>query len=135
MKQLFEPPPLPRTRAVLTLVCASAAFLALAGTLSYAAGSPDTYGRAAAGYWARFFAFNLVAFAGAALFGAFPRLALWTVRVGWLVLLALLFAAAWASWQSLREQAGASAFAWKPYLPALCAVLLGLWWKPLDGRG
>ncbi len=131
LTELFEPLPLPRWRAILALTCAAGALLSFGGALSYASGSPDIHGPSAPRYWAAFFAFYTVAFGGAAVFGAFPRLARASFKGGWLLLTALVGAA------TLAIRFGVSGWPvsgdewWsvlRLYAPALAAVFLGICW-------
>src|SRR5512145_739721 len=87
----FEPLPLSRGRAYLSLTLGALALLFVGGVLSYASGSPDVHGSVST-YWTVLFTFYGLAFGGAALLGAFPRLARRSIKLAWLVLLLVAFA-------------------------------------------
>jgi hypothetical protein len=120
---VFEPLPLSRARAYLSLTFGGLALLLIGGVLSYASGSPDVHGTVST-YWTVFFSFHALAFGGAALLGAFPRVARWPVKLGWLLVLLVVLVAAVA----IRAGA-AGAFALGPYAVALLPVSTGLWWR------
>lgn len=127
LAHVFEPLPLSRGRAYLSLTFGGLALLLIGGVLSYASGSPDVHGTVST-YWTVFFTFHALAFGGAALLGAFPRVARWPIKLGWLVVLLVALAAAIA----IRSNASshmASAFSLGPYAVALLPVLAGLLWS------
>lgn len=123
---VFEPLPLSRTRAYLSLTFGGLALLLIGGVLSYASGSPDVHGTVST-YWTVFFSFHALAFGGAALLGAFPRVARWPIKLGWLVVLLVVLFAAIAIRAGAAGEAG-GAFALGPYAVALLPVLTALWW-------
>lgn len=130
LAHVFEPLPLPRFRAYLSLTCGGLALLLIGGVLSYASGSPDVHGSVST-YWTVFFAFYALAFGGAALLGAFPRLARWPVKLAWLVALALVFAAAIVVRSRALADAGMAAAppaAIGQYAASLLPIIVGLWW-------
>jgi len=136
-KDLFRPVPLPRGRAVLTVVFAGAALLAAGGMLEFGGGSPATQGTAAAAYWAVFFGLNLLAFGGAALLGGFPRLAIRPIKAIWAVALLALYGVAFSIWYHHIPGGTGSVFSrwvshFPPYVPAALAALAGLLWGVLD---
>jgi hypothetical protein len=103
------------------------ALLSAGAMLEYATGSPATVGRGAGPYWSLFFAFNLVAFAGTGLLGAFPRLA--TRRVKWALVVSLvgLYVAAFAVWFGAQSVSAGDWLARTPtYLPGFIVAALGL---------
>lgn len=132
--ELFRPEPLPRMRAVTSITFAGAALLAGAGMLEYASGSPSAQGTAVTSYWALFFAVHFAAFGGAALLGAFPRLARPAVKVVWMAAVAAVYAAAFVVWRGHQAPAEGSVLAsWIArnvvYVPAAVAVAVGLLWS------
>lgn len=132
LSELFRPMSLPRGRALASLVFAAFAFLAFAGAVSFSAGSPDTLGLAAAPFWAGFFAFHFVVFLGAALLGAFPRLARPRFKVAWLSLTACT-AAAGLLWWDLQRPADAPLIlgGWMRYLLAVAVLIAGCCYSQL----
>lgn len=131
---MLRPRPLPRARAIATLVFAAAAALSAGGMLEYASGSPAAQGQGVAAYWARFFAFNFAAFGGAALIGGLPGLARRSVKWAWLIACAALCAAAFEVWY--RHFPGDGALAawasrWRTFVPAALALLAGVLWREL----
>jgi hypothetical protein len=130
LAKVFEPLPLPRARAYLSLTFGGLALLFLGGVLSYASGSPDLHGRASS-YWTVFFTFHTVAFGGAGLLGAFPRLALPRIKAAWGLALAMILALGLGFWWSAAETASGARF-WSMvlwYAPALIPVTCGLSWR------
>lgn len=128
----FEPLPLPRGRAYLSLTFGGLALLLLGGVLSYASGSPDVHGSVST-YWTVFFTFHALAFGGAALFGAFPRLTRWPIKLAWVGALLVALAIALAIRASAANDAAAAQAAsstWKQYAAALLPIVVGLWWGP-----
>ena len=126
----FEALPLSRGRAYVSLTFGALALLLIGGVLSYASGSPDVHGTVST-YWTAFFTFYALAFGGAAMFGAFPRLVRWPFKVGWLVLLAVALVAALAIRSTALEHAGIAAppsTAVGQYVFALLPVVVGLLW-------
>ena len=137
LAHVFEPLPLSRGRAYVSLTFGGLALLLIGGVLSYASGSPDVHGTVST-YWTVFFTFHALAFGGAALLGAFPRAARWPIKVGWLVVLLIALAAAIAIRSNASSQMGpaaASAFALGPYVVALLPVLTGLLWSAEQSAG
>lgn len=123
----FEPLPLPRWRAILSISCAGVALLSAGAMLEYATGSPATLGKGAGPYWSLFFAFNLVAFAGTGLLGAFPRLATRAVKLFWGLCLLALYVAAFAVWIEGQSVSLNDWLARTPtYLPGLAIATIGL---------
>jgi hypothetical protein len=123
----FEVLPLPRWRAVLSISCAGMALLSAGAMLEYATGSPATVGKGAGPYWSFFFGFNLVAFAGTGLLGAFPRLATRRVKWLWGVSLLGLYLAAFAVWYGGQSVSASDWFARTPtYLPGFIIAAIGL---------
>jgi hypothetical protein len=130
LTHVFESLPLSRARAYLSLTFGGLTLLLIGGVLSYASGSPDVHGSVST-YWTVFFTFHALAFAGAALFGAFPRLTSWPVKLGWLVIVLIALAAALAIRSAALVEAGATSTpstALGSYAVALLPVLVGLWW-------
>lgn len=132
LARLFEPLPVSRSRAMVTIVFAGLALLALGGALSYASDSPDLHGGGTrTAYWSLLFLFHALAFGGAALIGAFPRLARPLVKLGWVGTLALVCAAGvtvrWGSVTTVTMEAWSAGF--RLYLPAIVPLLAGLWWR------
>ena len=132
--EIFRPEPLPRLRAVTSLTCGGASLLAGGGMLEYATGSPAAQGTAVTSYWALFFAVHFVAFGGAALIGAFPRLARPAVKAAWAAVLVAVYVAAFVVWS--RHQTapeGPLLGAWLArntgYVPAAVAFAIGLLWS------
>jgi len=128
---LFEPLPLPRSRAYLSLTFGALALLLIGGVLSYASDSPDLRGGGANGpYWSLFFSFHALAFGGAALLGAFPRLCRPAVKLAWSFLVVGL--AGLALMIRLRGSVGPPTVDWslalRPYLPALIPLAAGVFW-------
>lgn len=133
--KLLEPLPLPRSRAYLSLIFAALALLLFGGVLSYASGSPDLHGRVSS-YWTVFFTFHAVAFGGAALFGAFPRLGQPQVKIAWVSTLAVILAVALGLRWSATGEALAAPGLWsavRGYAPALVPVICGLLWGSRRG--
>jgi hypothetical protein len=133
LAHLFEPMPLPRRRAILSLVCGGLALLTFGGVLAYATDSPDLHGAGVTRYWCALFLYYTVALGGAALLGAFPRLAQPRVKIVWLLLTAALAAVALflrhsgrpitqEEWWPLAQQ----------YLPGVIPVLAGMGWRGAD---
>jgi hypothetical protein len=131
LAHLFEPMPLPRGRAVLSLVFGGLALLALGGVLAYASESPDIHGGGATRYWCAVFLYYSIALAGAALLGAFPRLASPRMKIAWVVLTLATAALALAlrhnarplveaEWRSIAQQ----------FAAGMVPLVIGLWWKP-----
>jgi hypothetical protein len=127
---VFEPLPLSRGRAYLSLTFAGLALLLVGGVLSYASGSPDVHGSVST-YWTVFFTFYALAFGGAALFGAFPRLARWPLKLGWLALVIVAFVAALVIRSTAATPPGAASApaSLQPYAVSLVPLLVGLWWR------
>jgi hypothetical protein len=139
-KELFRPVPLPRGRAVLTVVFAGAALLAAGGMLEFGSGSPATQATAAGSYWAVFSGLNLLAFGGAALLGGFPRLAIRPIKAVWAVALLALYGVAFSIWYHHMPGGAGSVFSrwashFPPYVPAALAALAGLLWGELNDEG
>jgi hypothetical protein len=133
----FRPRPVSRLRATLTLIFIAAALLCAGGALEYGIGSPMTTGTTAAGYWALFFALNVVAFGGAALIGAFPLLARPTVKGAWGIALAVLYVLDFHFWSAQHPGTlGAAIVAWlvrsSIHLPEVFAIVCGLLWGNLE---
>jgi len=123
----FEPLPLPRWRAILSISCAGMALLSAGAMLEYATGSPATLGKGAGPYWSLFFAFNLVAFAGTGLLGAFPRIATRGVKLFWGACLLTLYVAALTVWIGGQSVSASDWFARTPaYLPGVVIAAIGL---------
>jgi hypothetical protein len=127
LAHVFEPLPLSRGRAYLSLTFGGLALLLIGGVLSYASGSPDVHGTVS-NYWTVFFTFHALAFGGAALLGAFPRVARWPMKLGWLAILMIALAAA-ITIRSTASSHMASAFTMGPYAVALVPILAGLLWS------
>lgn len=137
LRDLFQPLPLSRSRAFLSLLLGTLGLLCFAGMLSYATGSPDTPAHASAPYWALFFGLYFVGLGGAAVLGAFPRLAQGTVKLVWLVSVALLYVLTVITWHHLRPaEAPAVAEHWRAlrYAPLLAVLAIGLWWKAVRSQ-
>ena len=133
LNQLFEPVPLPRARAVITIVFATAALLSAGGVLEFASGSPSAVGTTATGYWTLFFGVHLAAFGGAAMLGGFPRIARPPVKIAFGVLVAGMYVAAFSVWRQHQTDGGSlgSWLARSPaYAPAAIALAIGLVWGP-----
>jgi len=134
---LFQLQPLPRGRAIVTVICAGTALLAAGGLLEYGTGSPETSGAVVAAYWALFFGLHTIAFGGAALLGGFPALAQRPIKRAWVGLCAALYIAAFVVWFAHQSE-GASVGAWLVrslgFLPAALAMLLGLGFHPSPPR-
>jgi hypothetical protein len=129
--RLFEPLPLPRWRAYLSLTFGALALLLVGGVLSYASGSPDVHGSVST-YWTVLFTYHAVAFGGAALLGAFPRLARLPIKIAWLVaLLCALIGATLIRAMAMREVGMTTTLpdAIVPYAAAVLPVVFGLWWR------
>ena len=132
--EIFRPEPLPRLRAVTSLTCGGASLLAGGGMLEYATGSPAAQGTAVTSYWALFFAVHFVAFGGAALIGAFPRLARPAVKTAWAAVVVAVYIGAFIVWsQHQSSPEAASLGAWLArnvgYVPAAVALAVGLLWS------
>lgn len=122
----FEALPLPRWRAILSISCAGMALLSAGAMLEYATGSPATVGRGAGPYWSLFFAFNLAAFGGTGLLGAFPRIATRRVKLWWGLSLLGLYVAALAVWVGGQDASAGEWLARTPtYLPGVIIALIG----------
>jgi len=133
LAEYFEPMPLPRGRAFASVSFAAFAFLSFAGVLSFSTASPDTMGGlAAAPYWASVFAFHFAAFLGAALIGAFPRLARRDLKLAWVAVTALLAVGGLLSW-ALQRPSGAplAPGGWIGYLPGVAALVVGCSFREL----
>ena len=133
LNQLFEPVPLPRARAVITIVFVAAALLSAAGVLEFASGSPSAAGTTAPGYWTLFFGVHLVAFGGAAMLGGFPRIARPPVKIVYLAVVTAMYAAAFTVWRHHQTDGGGLGpwLARSPaYAPAAIALVIGLLWGP-----
>lgn len=103
------------------------ALLSAGATLEYATGSPATVGKGAGPYWSLFFAFNLVAFAGTGLLGAFPRLATRGVKLFWAFSLLSLYVAAFTVWVTGQSASASEWFARTPtYVPGAFVAAIGL---------
>ena len=127
---LFEPLPLPRSRAILALVFGGLALLALGGVLAYASESPDLHGGGATRYWSAFFLYYGVALGGAAILGAFPRLVQPRVQLGWtIVTLALAAVALWLRHSARPVAADEWWLLGQQYLPGLLPLMAGWRWK------
>jgi hypothetical protein len=128
---VFRSEPLARARAMTSVVFFAAALLSAGGMLEFATGSPSANAARVASYWAWFFAFNFATFGGAALLGAFPGLARAAVKIVWALLVAALYAAAFAVWRSGSRELPLSAwFAHsRAYVPAGIAFVIGLLWR------
>jgi hypothetical protein len=123
----FEAIPLPRWRAILSISCAGMALLSAGAMLEYATGSPATAGKGAGPYWSLFFAFNLVAFAGTGLLGAFPRIATRGVKLVWGLSLLALYVAAFTVWIGGQSVSANDWFVRTPtYLPGFIIAAIGL---------
>lgn len=123
----FEALPLPRWRAILSISCAGMALLSVGAMLEYATGSPATVGKGAGPYWSLFFAFNLVAFAGTGLLGAFPPLATRRLKWAWALSLLVLYLASFAVWVGGQTVSASDWFARTPtYLPGAGITVIGL---------
>jgi hypothetical protein len=126
----FEPLPLSRGRAYLSLTFGGLALLFVGGVLSYASGSPDVHGSVST-YWTVLFSFYALAFGGAAVLGAFPRLARRPIKLAWLALLLAVFVAALAIRSMALSDAGVAVppIALGQYAVALLPLAVGLWWR------
>lgn len=103
------------------------ALLSAGAMLEYATGSPATVGKGAGPYWSLFFAFNLAAFAGTGLLGAFPRIATRRVKSLWVSVLLALYVAAFAVWSSGHSASAGDWFARTPtYVPGAVVSAIGL---------
>jgi hypothetical protein len=126
----FESLPLSRGRAYLSLTCGGLALLFIGGVLSYASGSPDVHGSVST-YWTALFSFYALAFGGAALLGAFPRLARGSIKLVWLALLLTALVVALVIRSMALSDAGVAAppITFGQYAVALLPVAIGLWWR------
>jgi hypothetical protein len=127
---LFVARPLPRLRAWLALIFLGSGLLSIGGAIEFSTGSPMTAGQGVSSYFAVLFGFHAAAFCGAAAIGAFPAIAVRATKIVWLLLLALLYAAAFALW---REHPSATSIEqWislsRYYAPALLPLACGLSW-------
>jgi hypothetical protein len=127
---------LPRLRASLTVLFAAAALLSVGGLLEYGTGSPDVGRTSAGSYWSAFFAFNALAFGGAALLGGLPVLATRPVKLAWIALLSVLYALTFVAWLAPQDMGLLTALAaWAKklpgQLPAAAAIASGLLWGDL----
>ena len=99
--------------------------------LEYATGSPAAQGTAVSSYWALFFAVHFAALGGAALLGAFPRLARPAMKAVWALAVAAIYGWAFAVWW--RHQPAPDLSAWlarsAAYAPAAVALAVGLLWS------
>ncbi len=128
---VFVARPLPRSRAWLALIFLGAGLLSVGGVIEFATGSPMTEGQGVSSYFAVLFGFHAAVFLGAAGIGALPALALRGVKAAWLLVAAVLYAAAFALWS--RHPSAGSITQWlelTPHyavalLPLLCGVLWG----------
>jgi hypothetical protein len=103
------------------------ALLSAGAMLEYATGSPATIGKGAGPYWSLFFAFNLVAFGGTGLLGAFPPIATRGVKLCWGLTLLALYVAAFAVWVGGQSVSASDWFARTPtYLPGIIIAVVGL---------
>jgi hypothetical protein len=127
---IFVARPLPRLRAWLALIFLGAGLLAIGGAIEFSTGSPMTAGQGASSYFAVLFGFHAAAFCGAAAIGAFPAIAVRPTKIVWLLLLALLYAAAFAVWRA--HPSATSIAQWLSlsphYAPALLPLVCGLSW-------
>lgn len=129
-QRVFIARALPRARAWLALIFLGAGLLSVGGAIEFGTGSPMTAGQGVASYFAALFGFHAVVFCGAALIGAFPALAVRSVKVVWLAACAVLYAIAFWSW---RSHPGSESLAqWlslsPTYLPALLPIAAGCLW-------
>ncbi len=128
---VFVARPLPRSRAWLALIFLGSGLLSIGGVIEFATGSPMTEGQGASSYFAILFGFHAAVFCGAAALGAFPALAMRGVKIAWLVLVVVLYGAAFATWRGLANDGSVSQwFSLTPHyvvalLPLLCGVLWG----------
>jgi hypothetical protein len=103
------------------------ALLSAGAMLEYATGSPATVGKGAGPYWSLFFAFNLVAFGGTAMLGAFPRIATRRVKLLWGMSLLAVYVTASAVWLGGPDSSTGEWFARAPiYLPGAVTAAVGL---------